>query len=58
MYVFSNCAYYSHNISNLSCENNFEHHIEYSIPKVLVIYLYLKKNSKKLFNLPQIKWKP
>jgi hypothetical protein len=27
-YVFSNCTYYSHNISKNICRNYFEHHID------------------------------
>jgi hypothetical protein len=27
-YVFSNCAYYSHNVSKNICKNYFKHHID------------------------------
>jgi len=45
-YVFSNCTYYGHNISNFLCKNYFEHHIDSSVSKQFITYFITQKLLK------------
>jgi hypothetical protein len=55
-YVFSNCTYYSHNISKFLCKNYFEHCIDWLVSKLLFFYFIIQNLWNFLFNLPQTQW--
>jgi len=49
-YLFSNCTYYNHNISNFSRKNYFEDSINSSVSKLLITYFYYTKVIKILYS--------